>query len=82
LLRAVLSGQLADVPTQADPVFGLAVPTACPGVPSELLRPRDTWPDKAAYDAQARKLAELFRENFAKFAGQAPEAVKAAGPRG
>jgi phosphoenolpyruvate carboxykinase (ATP) len=82
LLRAVLSGELAGVPTATDPVFGLAVPTARPGVPGELLRPRDTWPDKAAYDAQARKLAELFRENFAKFAAQAPEAVRAAGPRG
>jgi phosphoenolpyruvate carboxykinase (ATP) len=82
LLRAALAGRLAGVATTTDPVFGLAVPTACPGVPAELLKPRDTWPDKAAYDAQARRLAELFRENFRKFEAQAPEAVRAAGPRG
>ena len=50
-----------------DPVFGLAVPTHVAGVPDEVLNPRDTWPDKAAYDAQAKKLAAMFRENFEKF---------------
>jgi phosphoenolpyruvate carboxykinase (ATP) len=82
LLRAALAGQLADVPFAPDPVFGVAVPAACPGVPAEVLRPRDTWADKAAYDAKARHLAGLFRENFAKFEAQAPAAVRAAGPRG
>jgi phosphoenolpyruvate carboxykinase (ATP) len=67
LLRAALAGQLDGVPTQPAPVFGLAVPVSCPGVPGELLRPRDTWPDKAAYDAKANHLAGLFRENFKKF---------------
>jgi phosphoenolpyruvate carboxykinase (ATP) len=80
LLKAALGGQLADVPMAADAVFGMAVPASCPGVPNELMRPRDTWPDKAAFDAQAKKLAELFRENFKKF--EAPDAVRAAGPRG
>ncbi len=80
LLRAALAGKLQGVPTQPDPVFGVAVPTACPGVPAELLRPRDTWPDKAAYDAKAKHLAGLFRENFKKF--DAAGAVAAAGPRG
>jgi phosphoenolpyruvate carboxykinase (ATP) len=81
LLRAALTGQLADVPSAADPVFDVAVPAACPGVPAELLRPRDTWPDKSAYDKQARRLAELFQDNFKKFAAQASEAVRSAGPR-
>jgi phosphoenolpyruvate carboxykinase (ATP) len=67
LLRAALAGQLDAVPTQPDPVFGLAIPTSCPGVPPELLRPRDTWQDKSAYDAKAKHLAGLFRENFKKF---------------
>jgi phosphoenolpyruvate carboxykinase (ATP) len=80
LLRAALAGQLEGVPTNPDPIFGLAIPATCPGVPPELLRPRDTWPDKAAYDAKAKHLAGLFRENFKKF--EASEAVRAAGPRG
>ncbi len=82
LLRAALSGALADVAFAPDPVFGVAVPASCPGVPPALLHPRDTWPDKAAYDAQAQRLAVLFRENFKKFEAQAPAAVTAAGPRG
>jgi phosphoenolpyruvate carboxykinase (ATP) len=80
LIRAALAGQLNDVPTQPDPVFGLAIPTTCPGVPPELLRPRDTWPNKAGYDAKAKHLADLFRENIKKF--ETTEAVRAAGPRG
>ena len=55
------------MPTQTDERFGLAVPTQVPGVPAEVLRPRDTWSDAAAYDAQAKKLAEMFRKNFEKF---------------
>jgi phosphoenolpyruvate carboxykinase (ATP) len=79
LLRAALAGQLDGVATHPDPIFGVAVPVACPGVPPELLRPRDTWADKAAYDAKAKQLSALFRENFKKF--EATEAIRAAGPR-
>ena len=53
-----------DVATREDPVFGLAVPTAVRNVPAEVLDPRGTWPDAAAYDAQAQKLASMFRANF------------------
>ncbi len=81
LVRAALDGALSDVSTITDPVFGLAVPQACPGVPSELLRPRDAWPNAAAYDAQARRLAGLFRANFQAYAAQATEAVRQAGPQ-
>ena len=81
MVSAALSGQLDEAAHTIDPVFGLQVPTAVPGVPSEVLIPRETWPDKAAYDAQARKLAEMFRKSFAAFASQVPEAVAAAGPR-
>jgi len=62
------------------PVFGLAVPAAVPDVPSEVLMPRGTWSDPAAYDKQATELAARFRENFKRFEGKAGAAVKAAGP--
>ena len=81
MVRAAVAGKLDAVPTQAEPVFGLAVPTAVPGVPSEVLMPRATWPDPAAYDKQAAELAARFRENFKRFEGKASAAVKAAGPK-
>jgi phosphoenolpyruvate carboxykinase (ATP) len=68
LLRAVLQGQLKDVPFALDPVFGLAIPASCPGVPDSVLRPRDAWPDKAAYDAKAKELADRFKTEFKKYA--------------
>ena len=51
MISAALAGDLAGVPTATDPHFGLAIPTACPGVPGEVLDPRNTWADGAAYDA-------------------------------
>ena len=81
MVKAILSGALDDVATTTDPIFGLNSPTAVPGVPTEVLNARGTWSDKSAYDAQARKLAEMFRKNFAKFNGTS-DAVKAAGPKG
>ncbi|MBE7556009.1 MAG: phosphoenolpyruvate carboxykinase [Anaerolineales bacterium] len=81
MVNAALKGELAGIPTTPDPIFGVAVPTACPGVPAEVLNPRQTWPDTAAYDAQARKLAGMFAENFKTFTDQVSEEVRAAGPR-
>ncbi|HZJ62758.1 MAG TPA: phosphoenolpyruvate carboxykinase (ATP) [Kofleriaceae bacterium] len=81
IIDAIHSGALADVPTQIDPVFGLAVPTECPEVPTEMLQPRNTWADKAGYDEKARKVASLFRENFKKYEGQASAEVRAGGPK-
>lgn len=81
MVHAALDGLLEDVPCRTDPVFGLEVPTAVPGVPSDLLWPRDTWQDPDAYDRQARMLAEKFRANFQQFEDQVSEGVKAAGPR-
>ena len=66
---------------EKDPVFGLAVINACPDVPPEILIPRNTWADKAAYDATAKKLAGLFTENFKKYADGVSEAVRQAGPK-
>jgi phosphoenolpyruvate carboxykinase (ATP) len=67
MLAAAFGGHLDEVPYEIDPVFQLQVPTSCPDVPSELLMPRNTWSDKAAYDVEALKLRSMFEENFAKF---------------
>jgi phosphoenolpyruvate carboxykinase (ATP) len=82
IIDAIHIGALNDVPTEIDPVFGLAIPTSCPGVPPELLNPRGTWADHAAYDQKARDLAGLFNKNFAQFADQANAEILAAAPRG
>ncbi len=80
MIDAALSGKLDGVETRTDAVFGLAVPTAIPMVPSEVLDPRGTWQDGSAYDEQAKKLADMFRKNFEKFpTASAP--IKDAGPR-
>ncbi len=81
LVHAVLADQFADAPLAPEPVFGVLVPSACPGVPAELLDPRRTWDDPAAYDRQARMLAGLFRRNFKSYEGHADAAVRDAGPR-
>lgn len=60
MINAALNGELRDIPTTRDPNFGIAVPTSCPNVPAEVLSPRNTWADKAAYDTQARALASMF----------------------
>jgi phosphoenolpyruvate carboxykinase (ATP) len=81
MVRAALSGALDDVRYETDPVFGLAVPTSCPEVPDEVLRPRTTWADPAAYDREAAALALMFAENFAAYADGVPDSVREAGPR-
>ena len=81
MVRAALDGELENVEFETDPVFGVQIPTAVPGVPSEILRPRDTWPDPAAYDAKARELAAMFEANFAAYADGVSESVRDAGPR-
>jgi phosphoenolpyruvate carboxykinase (ATP) len=81
MVKAALSGALDRAPTTPDPVFGVHVPAQVPGVPSEILRPRATWRDPAAYDARARDLARMFAEAFAEFALQVSEGVRAAAPR-
>ncbi|MDF1505366.1 phosphoenolpyruvate carboxykinase (ATP) [Roseisolibacter sp. H3M3-2] len=82
MVRAALDGALDAAETRTDPVFGLAVPTAIPGVPSEVLDARGTWADAAAYDAQARKLAQMFRTNIEKFGAAVGAEIKQAGPKG
>jgi phosphoenolpyruvate carboxykinase (ATP) len=80
MINAALSGQLDAVGYHTDPIFNLEVPVSCPGVPREVLRPRNTWSDQAAYDAQAKKLAQMFVDNFKTFEATATAEVKAAGP--
>ena len=64
LLNAALNGELDSVETETQPILKLKMPKSCPGVPSEMLNPRNTWADKAAYDDQATKLRDMFRNNF------------------
>jgi phosphoenolpyruvate carboxykinase (ATP) len=81
IIDAIHSGALATVATHEDPVFGFAVPTSCPDVPPEMLMPRNTWSDKAGYDDKAKRVAQLFRENFKKYESHASAEVRAAGPK-
>jgi phosphoenolpyruvate carboxykinase (ATP) len=79
LLHAALDGSLAGAPCEPDPVFGLAVPTACGSVEGKLLKPRATWQDPRAYDSTAREVARRFESNFAQFHGKVPREIEAAG---
>jgi len=81
MVHAILRGDLVKAECDVDPVFGLSIPCDIKDVPADVLRPRETWPDKSAYDTQAKKLAGMFAKNFEKFGKVASEAVKAAGPR-
>jgi phosphoenolpyruvate carboxykinase (ATP) len=80
MVRAALSGALEHAETKEHPIFGIHVPRTCPDVPAEVLDPRSTWPDPAAYDTQARKLASMFDQNFEKFAPDVAADVRAAAP--
>jgi phosphoenolpyruvate carboxykinase (ATP) len=82
MIRAILNGSLARVETRPDPVFGVHVPVSCPDVPSEVLSPRGTWNDPAAYDLKAQDLARRFNENFRKYEAGVSEDVRAAAPKG
>ena len=81
MLHAALDGKLDAAGFTADPNFGVLVPNACPDVPTEVLNPRNTWADGAAYDAQARHLVQLFEDNFRQFEGHVGDSVKAAAIR-
>jgi len=81
MITAALNGQLEQVKFTKHPIFGMAVPGAVPGVPTEILDPRNTWADKAAYDKTASSLAEKFVENFKKYADFANEEILAGAPK-
>jgi len=81
MITAALEGKLDNVSYEAHPVFGMMMPTACPGVPAEILNPRNTWADKTGYDDTAKNLAAQFIKNFEKYASGANEEILAAAPK-
>ena len=80
IIDAIHSGGLAKAKTERDPVFGFDIVVECPGVPSEILRPRESWTERSAYDDAAKNLARLFNKNFETYATGASAEVKAAAP--
>ncbi|MBB4119413.1 phosphoenolpyruvate carboxykinase (ATP) [Mesonia hippocampi] len=81
MITAALEGKLKDVEYITHPIFNLTMPTTCPNVPAEVLNPKQTWTDAAAYDEKATKLAEFFKQNFEKFEEYANEEIMAGGPK-
>ena len=80
MVTAALTGELLKSEFVTDPIFGVSVPTTCPGVPDELMIPENTWEDKEKYLETARKLAASFVENFKQYTKMSPEVI-AAGPK-
>ncbi len=80
MVRAALGGELEGVETRTHPVFNLEYPVTCPGVPAEILDPREAWDDAEAYETQAKELAWMFVDNFEQFSGEVPPEVLEAGP--
>jgi phosphoenolpyruvate carboxykinase (ATP) len=80
MITAALQGKLNNIEYNNLPIFNLAVPKQCPGVPDTLLDPKNTWDDKHAYDRQAQMLAGLFNKNFEKYAAGVTEDIRAASP--
>lgn len=80
VINAIHSGELNSAPMVTDPVFGFQVPTACSGVPDEVLIPRECWSDKVAYDATILRLAESFKKNFTQYEDVASEEIRSGGP--
>lgn len=81
IVESLLSGELNGVRCERDSVFNFEIPTECPNVENEILRPRDTWISGADYDAKARTLAGMFVENFKAFESETEAGVRQAGPR-
>jgi phosphoenolpyruvate carboxykinase (ATP) len=81
LVNAILDGNLEDVEFVEEPFFGLAMPASAPGVPAEILNPRNTWPDKDGYDVRAKELAGMFKKNFEKYADKATDEIMSGGPK-
>ena len=81
IIDGIHSGALEKAETITDPVFGVRVPTKCPGVPDDVLIPKKSWADPSKFDATAKKLAGLFRKNFEQFESEASDEVKAAAPK-
>ena len=80
MIKAILEGQLDQVETQVDPIFGLHVPLRVKGVPDEILQPRNTWKNPEAYDEKARELAIQFVENFKEYENNVDKKILDASP--
>ena len=80
LLNAALSGKLANTEMRKDPNFGFSVPIKVDGINEQILDPKKTWQSESDYDAQAKKLVQMFISNFTKFESDVEENVKASGP--
>lgn len=81
IVNAVLAGDLKEINTRVDPIFGLQIPVEVPGIPTKILSPRDTWDNGSDYDTAAQQLATMFKENFSYFENYVPKLVKEAGPK-
>jgi phosphoenolpyruvate carboxykinase (ATP) len=81
MVDAAVAGELDNTVTVKDPIFGVEIPQHVPGVPDEVLNPRNTWADKAAYDKQAADLAKRFVDNFKKYEEGTSDSIKNAGPK-
>lgn len=81
ILNAALNGELNNIETFKDPFFGLRIPERINGIPKDILNPRNTWHDKNKYDDTAKKLVNMFHENFKNFEANVTEEIKSAGPK-
>ncbi|MFT6982337.1 MAG: phosphoenolpyruvate carboxykinase (ATP) [Crocinitomicaceae bacterium] len=81
MITAAMTGQLDNVEFKNQPIFELAMPTSCEGVPSEILNPKDTWADKSKFDEVANNLANQFVKNFAQYENGSSEAILSAAPK-
>lgn len=81
MITAALNGSLNQAEYREHPVFGVMMPTSCPGVPTEILNPQDTWADKEAYNAKADFVAQAFLKNFQKYAALATDEIIAGAPK-
>ena len=81
MIESMLKGDLDKVSFIQDQLFELRIPQECPGVPAEILQPRNTWPSSDGFDVQALKLATMFKQNFSQFADAVTEEVLKAGPK-
>lgn len=81
MVTAALNGELEKSEFVLDPIFNVLIPTSCPGVPAEVLNPKNTWADKDAYEKQAKDLASRFTKNFEKYTNM-PKNIVEAGPKG
>jgi phosphoenolpyruvate carboxykinase (ATP) len=80
-IDAILNGSIHDAEWVKDPVFGFEVPKALPGIDSHMLDPKSTWSDPSQFDATARKLAQMYRDNFKKYEGQGSVDYTQFGPK-